>query len=110
MSCIKSISLSDPLIDNVSRDNMIASECKILELDLTKCKISELDFVSKYKIHINRNDTFHGLVSWFDCYFEATKDKIELSTSPYKKQTHWKQTVFYLQKPVKVFRGDIVWG
>jgi len=98
MSCIKSISLSDPLIDNVSRDNMIASECKILELDLTKCRISELDFVSKYKIHINRNDTFHGLVSWFDCYFEATKDKIELSTSPYKKTNSLETNCFLSTK------------
>jgi len=67
MSCIRKISLSDPLIDSFSKENMIGDECKILELDLTKCKISELDFVAKYKIHINKSETFHGLVSWFDC-------------------------------------------
>jgi hypothetical protein len=31
---------------------------------------------------------------------------VVLSTSPYKKQTHWKQTVFYLEKPVAVNPGD----
>lgn len=33
-----------------------------------------------------------------------------LSTSPYEKSTHWKQTVFYTTSDFKVKRGDVVTG
>jgi hypothetical protein len=44
----------------------------------------------------------YGFVTWFDCDFSHGAKKIYLSTSPYKKQTHWKQTVFYLDQPIEV--------
>jgi hypothetical protein len=31
-----------------------------------------------------------GLLTWFDCWFTFGKNEVELSTSPYKKDTHWK--------------------
>ena len=33
-----------------------------------------------------------------------------LSTSPYKEGTHWKQTGFYLDKRIPVFKGDSIQG
>jgi len=33
-----------------------------------------------------------------------------LSTSPYSKATHWKQTVFYMQNDIDVKRGDVIKG
>ena len=47
---------------------------------------------------------------WFDCYFSFGSKKIVLSTSPYKKSTHWKQTIFYLEKPFKVDVHDQIKG
>jgi hypothetical protein len=52
----------------------------------------------------------HGFVSWFDCDFSHGQKTICLSTSPYKKQTHWKQTVFYLDSPIEVKGGDVIKG
>jgi hypothetical protein len=49
-------------------------------------------------------------VTWFDCDFSHGAKKITLSTSPYKKQTHWKQTVFYIDQPLDVDPEDIVEG
>jgi len=33
-----------------------------------------------------------------------------LSTSPFKKATHWKQTVLYLEHDLKVKKGDVLSG
>lgn len=33
-----------------------------------------------------------------------------LSTSPYKKYTHWKQTVFYMEQDLDVREGDTIYG
>lgn len=52
----------------------------------------------------------HGIVTWFDCHFSHGSKTICLSTSPYKKQTHWKQTVFYFDTPLEVYNGDLVEG
>ena len=53
---------------------------------------------------------FYGFVSWFDCEFSHGAKKICLSTSPYRKQTHWKQTVFYIDEPLEVGPGDVIKG
>ena len=52
----------------------------------------------------------HGLVTWFDCHFSHGSKPICLSTSPYKKPTHWKQTVFYFDTPLQVSARDVVDG
>lgn len=54
-----------------------------------------------------------GFIVWFDVFFSHGKKVKVLSTSPYKEETHWKQTVFYLERPIKAglrsnFRGEIV--
>jgi len=47
MSCIKKIALTDPLIDTVTPHNLISDSCEILNIDLLKVKLNELDFVSR---------------------------------------------------------------
>ena len=36
--------------------------------------------------------------------------KLTLSTSPYKKSTHWKQTLFYVENPFSIEEGDKIIG
>ena len=43
-----------------------------------------------------KDGVMQGLLTWFDCWFTFGNKEVELSTSPYKKDTHWKQVVFYL--------------
>jgi hypothetical protein len=42
--------------------------------------------------------------------FSHGQKKIVLSTSPYKKHTHWKQTVFYVDEPIDVKPKDMIVG
>jgi len=82
MSCIKEIALTDPLIDYIPGRSMISNECEILNIDLKTVRKEQLDFVSRFKISFNCKETFHALVCWFDCVFNACEPKITLSTSP----------------------------
>ena len=56
------------------------------------------------------NDRVHGLIAWFDTPFSNLTRPINLSTSPYKKYTHWKQTVFYMDQDIDVREGDVLTG
>lgn len=76
---------------------MVASNsCKILDLDLVKCKKEDVEFSCEYSLKMMRNDKVHAIVAWFDCIFGDLQYPVTLSTSPYAKYTHWKNTVFYL--------------
>lgn len=107
MSCIKSSALAEPLIDICPREAINSSHSKILELDLYTVTKEELDFSSNYEVVMNRNDTVSGLVTWFDIYFDKLPNKIEFSTSPYVKNTHWKQVIFYPEVDFYVDKGKI---
>ena len=59
---------------------------------------------------MNFTDKCHALVAWFDTTFGDLQRPVVLSTSPMKKYTHWKQSVFYLNKPIDVRKGDTLYG
>lgn len=99
MSCMKTAVLREAQIDLVDPRQIVSTACKVLDLDLNTMKKEEVNFSSRYSLKMLRNEKVHGLIGWFDCIFEDPKRpelKVTLSTSPYKKATHWKQTTFYL--------------
>ena len=59
---------------------------------------------------MNHNDNVHALVFWFDVQFKDLQNPVTLSTSPYEKYTHWKQSVVYLDRPLKVRRDEELYG
>lgn len=65
-------------------------------------KIADLEFKTNFTVKGEDEGNIYGFVTWFDCYFSHGEKTIVLSTSPYKKQTHWKQCVFYLDKPFPI--------
>ena len=69
-----------------------------------------MDYTREFKLKIEYEGKIYGFVTWFDCEFSKGERKITLSTSPYKKSTHWKQTIFYLESPFKVSNGDEIQG
>ena len=50
------------------------------------------------------------MLTWFDCGFENFKNRIVLSTSPYREYTHWKNTIFFLDKPQVMREGEKLTG
>jgi len=110
MSCIKPSALYEPIIDVCESKAINSSHCKIFEIDLYTVTKEQLDFSSLYELTFFRNDTVHGLLAWFDIYFDKLPNKINFSTSPYGKSTHWKQVVFYTDHDVFVDKGDVLRG
>jgi len=112
MSSIKKWALFEPLVDVVDPELINTDACAVFDVDLKTVKKEELDFSAEYQLRIKRDDKIHAIISWFDCFFDYGADStpIELSTSPYRKSTHWKQTVFYLNDVLKVKTGDTLSG
>jgi len=73
-------------------------------------KPGDVEFTSKYELNMKFDETVHGVVAWWDADFSRLQNQVTLSTSPYSKSTHWKQTVFYLEQDIQAKRGDTIFG
>lgn len=52
-----------------------------------------------------------GFVAYFDVIFDCGANiAVSFSTGPDAPPTHWKQTVFYLEKPFEVIAGTVIRG
>lgn len=111
MSCLAPNVMREPLVDIVSSNAIISTASKILELDLTTMKPGDVEFTAEYSVKFNYDDKMHGMVAWWDSDFSyLSQKKVTLSTSPYSKATHWKQTVFYTSNDFTVKKGEVLTG
>ena len=110
MSCMTKGMFKDPIVDTVPQENIMSNECCILDLDLVRMKKEDVEFSNFYSVEMLYNDYVHALVFWFDTDFGDLLNPVTLTTSPMKKYTHWKQSVLYLEKPLKVHMGDVLYG
>ena len=110
MSCLTPTVMKEPLVDTVNKDCVMSEPCKILDLDLVKCNKRDVEFSSIYELKMLYTDRVHGLIAWFDTPFSNLSNPVNLSTSPFKKYTHWKQVVFYMDKDIDVREGDVLRG
>ena len=110
MSCMASSIFKDPMVDIVPSNNLMSDHCCIVDVNLVTMKQDDVNFSSQYKLNMDYTDKVHALVTWFDCTFSDLTRPVVLTTSPLKKYTHWKQSVFYLEKPLDVRKGDTLYG
>jgi protein arginine N-methyltransferase 1 len=110
MSCIKELALVEPLVDVCDPKQVMSTACSILDIDLYTVTKEELDFESNFKVNITRSDYCHALVAYFTVQFSKTHTKLGFSTGPRADYTHWKQTVFYLDKPITASLGEVMTG
>ena len=110
MNCVKNVSFKDPLIDTFNKKMILSTICPIFEVDMYKIKESEINFSNSYELIFNKTDNLSALAGWFDVEFSKTPNKIKFTTSPFNQYTKWKQTIFYLEKNMKVYKGSILKG
>ena len=110
MSCVKNVSFKEPLIDTLNKKNILSTICPIFEVDMYKIRENEYNFSNSYELIFNKNDNLSAIAGWFDVEFSKTPNKIKFTTSPFNQYTRWKQTIFYLEKNIKVYRGSILKG
>lgn len=105
MGCIKATALTEPLVDIVPPNQIISDSCVVKELNLYTCKVSDLDFTANFELEWKKKDFCHGVTAWFDVQFSKCHTPVGMTTAPYAEYTHWKQTVFYLDEPVRAEPG-----
>ncbi len=68
------------MVDYCDRKMVNSTVSRIFEINLYTVKKGDLDFSKAYEITFFRNDTFNGLVSWFDIFFDKLEYKVQFST------------------------------
>lgn len=110
MSCIKSVALTEPLVDTVDPEQVMTNVCAAFPIDCSTVTVEELSFVVPFKLTAIRNDYSHALVAYFDIQFSHCLKPVSFVTGPHVKPTHWKQTVLYLDRALPMEQGEILEG
>ena len=110
MSWLSKPAFVEPLVDWVHYESIATTEDTFFEVDLYTVKKEDLNFSNSYSLKMMRDDTIHGIVTWFDIFFGNMQHHVKFSTGPYDERTHWKQTVFYFNGSYSLRSGDVISG
>eukprot|EP00182_Erythrolobus_australicus_P003397 CAMPEP_0185835288 /NCGR_PEP_ID=MMETSP1353-20130828/7421_1 /TAXON_ID=1077150 /ORGANISM="Erythrolobus australicus, Strain CCMP3124" /LENGTH=348 /DNA_ID=CAMNT_0028533885 /DNA_START=52 /DNA_END=1098 /DNA_ORIENTATION=- len=110
MTCIKNIALTEPLVDTVFGEQVCTAVQPVLEVDVNTVKIEDLSFAVPFRLQVSRTDFMHALVAFFDVRFTHCHKPIVFNTGPFNKATHWKQTVFYLDRTLPLEACELIEG
>ncbi|KAI8142597.1 S-adenosyl-L-methionine-dependent methyltransferase [Fennellomyces sp. T-0311] len=123
MSAMKQPVLNEAMVDFIKPHTVISTTATLKDLYLQQIVVKQLDFSTKFEIEISRDGTVYAFGGWFDTWFTRDGHPIPLSqqaqkvegetfltTSPFGEDTHWKQTIFVLEKPIQVKRGTKIHG
>jgi SAM-dependent methyltransferase len=113
MSCLAPIAQAElarkPQIEFALPQNVIADAALLLDLDLTRCKVEDVQSVprTQFCVPSHVRAEVHAFVGHFDV--ELTEG-FWLSTSPADEPTHWRQVIFYLDHPYNVTQDEAIHG
>lgn len=110
MSCIKSVALTEPLVDTVDPEQVMTTTCAAFPVDTETVTVKQLSFAVPFELRAIRDDYCHALVAYFDVAFTHGLKPVSFVTGPHVRATHWKQTVLYLDRALPVHRGEIIKG
>jgi len=109
MECVE----KEVVVDFVPHSDLCTTPVPVHNLNIPDCKIQNfLEWESHFVITFAKDDAvMDGIVGYFEVGFIGGAEKpVGFSTAPFAKPTHWKQTLFYLKKPIKGKMGDAVLG
>ncbi|KAG9062819.1 hypothetical protein KI688_005125 [Linnemannia hyalina] len=130
MSTMKENVLREAVVDFVSPESIVTNTVTIKDLPHQTITVAGLDFVSDFELVMKHDDHISAFVGYFDTWFtrdgqdvgldvgiskeELKKEKMNgFTTGPVytrSEETHWKQTMFVLEKPIELKKGDKVKG
>lgn len=83
----------------------------VLKLDIQTMQILKTVFESiPFQLVVSRSGILHAFLAWFDYDFSVGSYRSRSSTGPFSNPTHWKQTVFYIETPVSLMKGETIHG
>lgn len=109
MSDLRKRSIEEPLMEVVNPDHIITDSEQIANFDMMTVDLNYSNFTHEFKLKCTQPGKLAAFVGFFDTHFEL-ENKIMFSTSPEETPTHWKQTVFFLDQPRDVNKGDVISG
>jgi len=104
------------IIDKAVKPEQVISEpiaIKFMNLKVVPIWEPYEKTIVKFDFQIKKDGNMHGFVSWFDVAFRTQPrdpNEVILSTSPWHKDTHWRQDLFMFDNPIPVKEGQIVKG
>ncbi|CAJ1401601.1 unnamed protein product [Effrenium voratum] len=107
---VAQLALQEPISDIVDASALVTESNCVFQMDLTKVRSGDLDFAAPFSLRVQRQDFVHAFVVWFDVSFHASTGGTVLTTAPGMPDTHWKQTVLYLEEPLVVYENDKISG
>ncbi|KAG0315305.1 hypothetical protein BGZ99_007537 [Dissophora globulifera] len=130
MSTMKENVLLEAVVDFVSPETLVTNTVTIKDLPHQTITVAGLDFVSDFELEMQRDDLLAAFVGYFDTWFTRdgkdvpldvgiSKEELQkhsmngFTTGPVytrSEETHWKQTMFVLQRPLELKKGDKVKG
>ncbi|KAM4018080.1 protein arginine N-methyltransferase 3 [Anomaloglossus baeobatrachus] len=111
MSCMKKAVLPEAIVEVVNPDTMISEPSVIKDINCQTTAVKDLDFCADFSLPIKRDGACTAVAGYFDMFFEKDcHPPVAFSTGPTCTKTHWKQTVFLLEKPVAVSAGKTLDG
>ncbi|XP_070690849.1 protein arginine N-methyltransferase 3 isoform X2 [Pempheris klunzingeri] len=111
MECMKKFVVPEAVVEVVNADTLISEPTVIQTIDCNRVCLSELEFSSDFCLKITNTTDCTAIVGYFDIFFDkGCSNKVMFSTGPQVTKTHWKQTVFLLEKPFSVQTGDELRG
>uniref|UniRef100_A0A672Y7Z9 Protein arginine N-methyltransferase 3 n=2 Tax=Sphaeramia orbicularis TaxID=375764 RepID=A0A672Y7Z9_9TELE len=111
MACMKKAVVPEAVVEVVKAETLISEPTVIQTIDCNRVCLSELEFVSDFCLKIKDTTDCTAIVGYFDIFFDkGCGNKVMFSTGPQVMKTHWKQTVFLLEKPLSVQAGEELQG
>jgi protein arginine N-methyltransferase 1 len=102
LGSIKERALREPLIEAAPSKDLVTDDSIIAEFNLNTVTVEELNVDALFSIMPLEDADLHGLVLWFEVYFDGPDANVKLSTSPFEPGTHWGQCTFYLPDAVEL--------
>ena len=107
---MKQLAFTEPVIETL-RPSFYQGKPNILShINLHSCTKDDIFFKKDFSFVADKDMNIDAFVTYFDVMFGDMEQKVVLSTSPFKKSTHWKNTIFYLTDPFKLKAGEKVEG
>uniref|UniRef100_A0A8C6SNJ4 type I protein arginine methyltransferase n=1 Tax=Neogobius melanostomus TaxID=47308 RepID=A0A8C6SNJ4_9GOBI len=127
MSVMKAVVIPEAAVEVVSAETLISEPAVIKSFDCNDVSLSDLEFESDFCLKISKTTVSQQLCA-LPGYAERRREiganeklnllllynclnpQVTFSTGPHVDKTHWKQTVFLLEKPLPVQTGEELKG
>ncbi|XP_068003904.1 protein arginine N-methyltransferase 3 [Melanerpes formicivorus] len=111
MSCMKKAVIPEAVVEVLDPSTLISTATVIKHIDCNTASTPDLEFSSDFTLKITTGTKCTAIAGYFDVFFERNcHNKVLFSTGPQCTKTHWKQTVFLLEKPIPVEAGEALRG